>query len=128
MNMEDMSSLFVKGPLSKINQLVTCHPVLDKNDIIQLGVGIGNLRSFVASKVYSASQLLASMASSGHEDFKRVDTLTWGGGPYISFLHSLQAEVRKLLTIVNATAVHYTVNCISYHLLYPSGLIYPFTP
>jgi hypothetical protein len=52
MNMEDISSLFVEGPLSRINQLVTCHPVLDKNDIIQLGVRIGNLRSFVASKVY----------------------------------------------------------------------------
>jgi hypothetical protein len=101
--------------------------VLYKNGIIQLGVGIGNLRSFVASKMYSGHNCLHPWLS-GHEDFKRVDALTWEGGPYISFLHSLQTEVRKLLTIINATAEHCTVNCITYHLLYPSGLIYPLTP
>jgi hypothetical protein len=101
--------------------------VLDKNGIIQLDVGIGNLRSFVVSKLYSGLKI-ACIHGFLAMRISRELTLTWESGPYIFILHSLQAEVRKLLTIVNATAVHCAVNCITYHLLYPNGLIYPLTP
>lgn len=55
--------------------------MLDKNGVIRLGVGIGNLRSFVASKAYSGLTIACVPRLSGREDFRRVDALTWGGGP-----------------------------------------------
>lgn len=53
--------------------------MLDKNGVIRLGVGIGNLRSFVASKAYSGLTIACVPRLSGREDFRRVDALTWGG-------------------------------------------------
>jgi hypothetical protein len=68
---------FVEGLLSKVKWWVTCCPVLDRNGVIRLGVGIGNLKSFIAGEAYSSLELLAPYCYlATYEIFERVDALT----------------------------------------------------
>jgi hypothetical protein len=52
--------------------------MLDRNGVIRLGVGIENLKSFIAGEAYLSLELLAPYCYlSTHEVLQIIDTLTW---------------------------------------------------
>jgi len=98
---------FVEGLLSKVKWWVTCCPVLDRNGVIRLGVGIGNLKSFVAGEAYLSLELLTPYGYlSTHEVLERVDALTRQG------VHQVRLSLVQITSLLLVPSLAF----LGYHL------------